>query len=149
YRWGDMAVFYRTNAQSRVLEEYLVRVGIPYKVIGGTKFYDRREIKDALAYLRAVVNPADEVNLKRILNVPKRGIGDSTVAKLDNWARARGVSFAAALRRANEVDIRGPAVKGIDAFVSLLDELTPLASGGPATLVEAILDRSGYVHELR
>src|SRR4029453_8284324 len=90
HRWGDLAVFYRTNAQSRVMEEYLVRVGIPYKVIGGTKFYDRREVKDALAYLRAVVNPSDEVNLKRILNVPKRGIGDSTVAKVDSYAKAHG-----------------------------------------------------------
>jgi DNA helicase-2/ATP-dependent DNA helicase PcrA len=149
YRWADMAVFYRTNAQSRVLEEYLVRVGIPYKVIGGTKFYDRREVKDALAYLRAVVNPVDEVNLKRILNVPKRGIGDSTVGKLDAWANARGLAFIDALRRAGETDIRGPAVKGIDAFITLLDELTPLADGAPAPLLEAILDRSGYVAELQ
>ena len=83
HRWGDVAVFYRTNAQSRVVEEHLLRAGIPYKVIGGTRFYDRREIKDALAYVKAVVNPADEVSVKRILNMPKRGIGDSTVAKLD------------------------------------------------------------------
>ncbi len=85
-RWGDMAVFYRTNAQSRVLEEHLVRVGIPYKVIGGTRFYDRREVKDALAYLRCVVNPIDEVSVKRVLNTPKRGIGDSSVARIDTWA---------------------------------------------------------------
>jgi DNA helicase-2/ATP-dependent DNA helicase PcrA len=148
HRWADMAVFYRTNAQSRVLEEYLVRVGIPYKVIGGTKFYDRREVKDALAYLRAVVNPVDEVNLKRILNVPKRGIGDSTVGKLDAWASARGVAFIDALRRAGEADIRGPAVKGIESFVALLDELSPIAERGPATLLEAILERSGYADEL-
>ena len=86
HRWGDVAVFYRTNAQSRVLEEYLMRAGIPYKVIGGTRFYDRREVKDALAYLRAVVNPADEVSVKRVLNVPKRGVGDTTVGRLDAWA---------------------------------------------------------------
>jgi DNA helicase-2/ATP-dependent DNA helicase PcrA len=149
HRWGDMAVFYRTNAQSRVLEEYLVRVGIPYKVVGGTKFYDRREVKDALAYLRAVVNPSDEVNLKRILNVPKRGIGDSTVGKLDAWANAHGTTFAETLRRAPELDIRGPAVKGIESFVALLDELTPLAEGGPASMLEAILDRTGYAAELQ
>ena len=77
YRWGDLAIFYRTNAQSRVIEEHLMRVGIPYQVIGGTRFYDRREVKDAMAYLKAVVNPIDEVSVKRILNVPKRGIGDS------------------------------------------------------------------------
>jgi DNA helicase-2/ATP-dependent DNA helicase PcrA len=149
HRWGDFAVFYRTNAQSRVLEEYLVRVGIPYKVIGGTKFYDRREVKDALAYLRAVVNPADEVNLKRILNVPKRGIGDSTVGKLDAWANAHGVAFVDALRRVDEIGVRGPAVKGLDAFVTLLDELTARVGDGPASLLEAILDRSGYVAELQ
>ena len=77
-RWGDIAVFYRTNAQSRVVEEDLMRAGSPYKVVGGTRFYDRREVKDALAYLRAVVNPADEVSVKRVLNVPKRGVGDTS-----------------------------------------------------------------------
>ena len=82
-RWGDIAVFYRTNAQSRVIEEYLARGGIPYRVIGGTRFYDRREIKDALAYLKAVVNPVDEVSVKRVLNVPKRGVGDTSVARVD------------------------------------------------------------------
>ena len=92
-RWGDMAVFYRTNAQSRVLEDTLMRAGIPYKVIGGTRFYDRREIKDAIAYLRAVVNPADEVSVKRVLNIPKRGVGDSSVARLDGWATGHGLTF--------------------------------------------------------
>jgi DNA helicase-2/ATP-dependent DNA helicase PcrA len=149
HRWGDFAVFYRTNAQSRVLEEYLVRVGIPYKVIGGTKFYDRREVKDALAYLRAVVNPLDEVNLKRILNVPKRGIGDSTIGKLDAWANARGLAFVDAVRRVDEIGVRGPAVKGLHAFAELLDELTARVGNGPAELLESILDRSGYAAELQ
>jgi DNA helicase II / ATP-dependent DNA helicase PcrA len=149
HRWGDLAVFYRTNAQSRVMEEYLVRVGIPYKVIGGTKFYDRREVKDALAYLRAVANPSDEVNLKRILNVPKRGIGDSTVGKLDAWANARGMSFVEALRHVDDIGVRGPAVKGIDTFVTLLDELVERVGDGPAGLLESILDRSGYAAELQ
>ena len=90
YRWGDMAVFYRTNAQSRVVEEALMRAGIPYKVVGGTRFYDRREIKDALAYLRAVVNPADEVSVKRVLNVPKRGVGDTTVGEAGRLRLRRG-----------------------------------------------------------
>jgi DNA helicase-2/ATP-dependent DNA helicase PcrA len=149
YRWGDMAVFYRTNAQSRVLEEYLVRVGIPYKVVGGTKFYDRREIKDALAYLHAVVNPADEVNVKRVLNVPKRGVGDSTVAKVDAWARIQGITFFEALRRVDDLDVRGPAVKGIHAFVALIDGLGERIADGPGSLLEAILDRSGYAAELQ
>ena len=93
HRWGDMAIFYRTNAQSRVVEEALMRAGTPYKVVGGTRFYDRREIKDALAYLRAVVNPADEVSVKRVLNVPKRGVGDTTVARLDGFANAEGITL--------------------------------------------------------
>jgi DNA helicase-2/ATP-dependent DNA helicase PcrA len=149
HRWGDLAVFYRTNAQSRVLEEYLVRVGIPYKVLGGMKFYDRREVKDALAYLRALVNPVDEVNLKRILNVPKRGIGDSTIGKLDAWANAHGVAFVDALRHVDEIGVRGPAVKGIQSFVEFLDELTPRVGEGPGALIEAVLDRSGYLAELQ
>ena len=149
YRWGDVAVFYRTNAQSRVLEEYLVRVGIPYKVVGGTKFYDRREIKDALAYLHAVVNPADEVNVKRVLNVPKRGVGDSTVSKVDAWARVHGLTFFEALRRVDEVDVRGPAVRGIASFLALIDELAPNVPDGPGAVLEAILDRTGYVAELQ
>src|SRR5437868_9019458 len=86
YRWGDVAVFYRTNAMSRVLEETLVRLGLPYKVVGGTRFYDRREVKDVIAYLRAVVNPTDEVSLKRVANVPKRGVGDTSINRLDAWA---------------------------------------------------------------
>ena len=114
HRWGDVAVFYRTNAQSRVMEEQLMRSGIPYKVIGGTRFYDRREIKDALAYLKAVVNPADEVSIKRVLNVPKRGVGDSTVGRLDSWANSHGVPFIEALRQADEAGVTGRAVKGID-----------------------------------
>ena len=95
-----MAILYRTNAQSRVVEEAFMRVGVPYKVVGGTRFYDRREIKDAMAYLRAVVNPTDEVSLKRILNVPKRGIGDTSVERLDAFAAAEGLAFVEALRRA-------------------------------------------------
>ena len=149
YRWGDMAVFYRTNAQSRVLEEYLVRVGIPYKVIGGTKFYDRREIKDALAYLHVVVNPADEVNVKRVLNTPRRGVGDSTIGKLDAWARMHGHTFFDALRRVDELDVRGPAVRGIASFVALIDDLASKVPDGPGSLLEAILERSGYAAELQ
>ena len=89
-----MAVFYRTNAQSRVLEEELVRAGVPYKVVGGTRFYDRREIKDLLAYVRLLANPADEVSARRVVNVPKRGIGDTSVARLAAWAAPHTSTFA-------------------------------------------------------
>jgi len=103
--WKEMAAFYRTNAQSRVLEESLMRFGIPYKVVGGTRFYDRKEIKDAMAYLRAVVNPADEVSIKRVINVPKRGVGDGSIGKLDAYAQAEGIPFAEALRHAQDAGV--------------------------------------------
>jgi DNA helicase-2/ATP-dependent DNA helicase PcrA len=148
FRWGDVAVFYRTNAQSRVMEEQLMRSGIPYKVIGGTRFYDRREVKDALAYLRAVVNPVDEVSVKRVLNVPKRGVGDSTVARLDAWAAGRGVPFIDALRRADEAGVTGRAVKGIAAFLRLVDELGDLVEQGPGDVLQTAIERSGYLAEL-
>ncbi|HEX6597485.1 MAG TPA: UvrD-helicase domain-containing protein, partial [Acidimicrobiales bacterium] len=146
-RWGEMAVFYRTNAQSRVLEEHLVRVGIPYRVIGGTRFYDRREIKDALAYLRTIVNPTDEVSLRRVLNVPKRGIGDTSVAKLDAWASTQGGTFADALLKAESAGVSGRALTGIRHLVALLDELRA-HEGGPSSLLELLLARSGYAAEL-
>jgi DNA helicase-2/ATP-dependent DNA helicase PcrA len=147
-RWGDLAVFYRTNAQSRVVEEFLMRSRIPYRVVGGTRFYDRREIKDALAYVKAVANPVDEVSLKRILNVPKRGIGDTTIGRLDAWARAHDVPFMEALRRAEEAGVTGRAVGGIGSFLALLEELTGVVPEGPAALLEAVLSRSGYATEL-
>ena len=148
FRWGDMAVFYRTNAQSRVLEEGLMRSGIPYKVVGGTRFYDRREFKDALAYLKIAVNPADEVSIKRVLNSPKRGIGDTTVGRLDVWANARGVTFLEALRHAEEAGVTGPAQRGIRTFVNLVDVLRATAEGGPGDVLQTALDQSGYLAEL-
>ena len=146
--WGDIAVFYRTNAQSRVLEEHLMRVGIPYKVIGGTRFYDRREIKDAIAYLRAVINPSDEVSVKRILNEPKRGVGATSVGKLDAWATAHGVAFMDALRRADAAGVSGKASRGIEAFLAVLDSVDDLVAGSPGPLLEALLERSGYSEAL-
>jgi DNA helicase-2/ATP-dependent DNA helicase PcrA len=148
-RWGDVAVFYRTNAMSRVIEDQLMRLGIPYKVVGGTRFYDRREVKDALAYMRAVVNPVDEVSVKRVINVPKRGIGDSTVGKLDAWATSHGIAFIDALRRADDAGVTGRAVKGIAEFLDLLDELNDARSEGPGRLLELVLERTGYVAELQ
>jgi DNA helicase II / ATP-dependent DNA helicase PcrA len=147
----EMAVLYRTNAQSRVIEEAFMRLGVPYKVVGGTRFYDRREIKDAMAYLRAVVNPADEVSVKRVLNVPKRGIGDASVAKLDSFAAGEGIAFSDALRRADEAGITGPAVRGITSFVDLLDAMATVVADpdqGPGDVLQAALDGSGYLAEL-
>jgi DNA helicase-2/ATP-dependent DNA helicase PcrA len=147
-RWGDVAVFYRTNAQSRVLEEHLMRMNIPYQVIGGTRFYDRREIKDALAYVKCVVNPSDEVSLKRVVNVPKRGVGDGSIAKVDAWAAQHGLPFVDALRRYDDAGVSGRAVKGIESFLDLHEELVDLVAAGPAPLLEAALERSGYLAEL-
>ena len=147
----EMAVLYRTNAQSRVVEEAFMRLGVPYKVVGGTRFYDRREVKDAMAYLRAVINPADEVSVKRVLNVPKRGIGDASVAKLDAFAATEGIAFADALRRADEAGITGPAVRGIGSFVDLLDTMATVVADpdqGPGDVLQAALDGSGYLAEL-
>jgi len=149
--WRDMAVLYRTNAQSRVLEEAFMRVGVPYKVVGGTRFYDRREVKDAMAYLRTVVNPSDEVSLKRILNTPKRGIGDASVDKLDAFARAEGTTFVETLRRCDEAGVSGTALRGIGQFVELLDGLEATAgdsSYGPGDVLQLALEGSGYLAEL-
>jgi DNA helicase-2/ATP-dependent DNA helicase PcrA len=149
HRWGDIAVFYRTNAQSRVIEEYLARGGIPYRVIGGTRFFDRREIKDAIAYVKAVVNPSDEVNIKRIVNVPKRGVGDTSVARIDQWITGRGLSFLDGLRQAGDAGVSGRAVNGISRFVELLDDAVHRVDDGPGPLLEHLLDASGYLEELR
>ena len=149
--WRDMAVLYRTNAQSRVLEEAFMRVGVPYKVIGGTRFYDRREVKDAMAYLRATLNPSDEVSVKRVLNTPKRGVGDASVDKLDAFARVEGISFADALRRADEAGVSGKALRGIGQFVELIDGLSATAaddSYGPGDVLQLALEGSGYLAEL-
>jgi DNA helicase-2/ATP-dependent DNA helicase PcrA len=148
-RWGDMAVFYRTNAQSRVLEEQLVRLKIPYRVVGGTRFYDRREVKDALAYLRAVVNPTDEVSVRRVVNVPKRGVGDTSLARLEAWAASRGRPFVDALAKAEEAGVGGRALTGVNELVGLLDELRALLDASPSALLEAVLARTGYVRELQ
>jgi DNA helicase II / ATP-dependent DNA helicase PcrA len=149
--WREMAVFYRTNAQSRPVEEAFMRIGVPYRVVGGTRFYDRREVKDALAYLRAALNPDDEVSVKRILNVPRRGIGDQTVARLDAVALAERISFTAALRKADEIGIAGTARRGIASFLALLDELIEFVldgEHGPGDVLTAALDGSGYAAEL-
>ncbi|MDQ1404025.1 MAG: ATP-dependent helicase UvrD/PcrA [Actinomycetota bacterium] len=150
HRWGDQAIFYRTNAQSRVFEERLTREGIPYKVVGGTRFYDRREVKDMLAYLRALTNPTDEVSLKRVVNVPKRGVGDASIAKLDDWANRHNISFGEALRVAADAGVSGKALNGIQAFYKLLDYCATLVQEGapPSEVMQAVAERSGYIAEL-
>ncbi|HEY0117594.1 MAG TPA: DNA helicase PcrA [Cellulomonas sp.] len=150
-RPGDVAIFYRANAQSRAIEEVLVRVGLPYKVVGGTRFYERREVKDAIAYLRAIANPDDDVNLRRVLNVPKRGLGERSEAMVAAFAERERISFGAALERLDEVPGLGTrAVNGLDAFRELLAGLRVLAAAeGPAAVLGAVLDRSGYLAELR
>lgn len=148
YRWGDMAVFYRTNAQSRILEEYFMRVGIPYKVVGGTRFYDRKEVKDAVAYLKAAANPADEVSVKRVVNVPKRGIGDTSIGKVDAFAKMHGMTFSDGLRRAADAGVSGKALKGIAAYHELMDGFGDILEKGPGAAMEAILRDTGYVAEL-
>jgi Superfamily I DNA and RNA helicases len=149
----DVAVFYRTNAQSRALEEVFVRVGLPYKVVGGTRFYERREVKDALAYLRVVSNPLDTVNLRRILNVPKRGIGDRAEACVSALAERERIPFVAALGRAADAPgIATRSVTCINGFTALLESLRSVheADGtGVGDLLEAILDQTGYLSELR
>ena len=123
-RPGDVAVFYRTNAQSRALEEVFVRVGLPYKVVGGTRFYERREVKDALAYLRVLSNPSDTVNLRRILNVPKRGIGDRAEACVGALAERERIPFVAALGRPEDAPgIATRSVAAIKGFTTLLEDL--------------------------
>ena len=149
---GDVAVFYRTNAQSRALEEVLVRVGLPYKLVGGTRFYERREVKDALAYLRVLANGADTVNLRRILNVPKRGIGDRAEAVLAQLADRERIPFAEALARADEAPgIATRSLTCVLAFTALLEALRTVVEGGagPAVVLEAVLEQTGYVAELQ
>ncbi|MBX6356798.1 MAG: DNA helicase PcrA [Micromonosporaceae bacterium] len=149
-RPGDVAVFYRTNAQSRVFEEMFIRAGLPYKVVGGVRFYERKEVRDALAYLRAAINPDDTVSIRRILNTPKRGIGDRAQASVEALSTRDRISFGAALAKAADAPgISTRAVNAIGDFVSMLDELRELATTAPPEeVLEAALHRSGYLDEL-
>jgi len=148
--FGDIAVFYRINAQSRALEAGLMERGVPYEVIGGTRFYDRREVRDSLAYLRLVVNPSDEVSLRRVLNVPRRGIGDTTVSRLVAFAREQQISFDEALRRAEEAGTAGRAAAGIRSFLEVIDALSSkeAAARPAADVLGDILDATGYLDML-
>jgi DNA helicase-2/ATP-dependent DNA helicase PcrA len=147
----DVAVFYRTNAQSRSLEEVFIRVGLPYKVVGGVRFYERKEIRDAVAYLRALANPDDDISLRRILNTPRRGIGDRAEACVELLAQRERISFGAALARADEAPmIAVRSLAQIQVFVQMMSDLRTLveAGAGPAVVLQAILEQSGYLKEL-
>jgi ATP-dependent DNA helicase UvrD/PcrA len=148
---GDVAVFYRTNAQSRVFEEVFIRAGLPYRVVGGVRFYERREVKDALAYLRILVNPADELSLRRVLNVPKRGIGERAEACVAALARQEGVTFFEALRRAREAPgIAARSLASIRGFVDMVEVAQSMVEARERAdvVLEHVLAASGYLKEL-
>ncbi len=150
-RPGDMAIFYRTNSQSRVFEEVFIRTGQPYRVVGGVRFYERREVRDALAYLRLLANPDDQVSLRRILNTPRRGIGDRAVACVQALAERDGLTFWEALRRADQAPgLATRSLSSIRAFVALVEELQSMVEAGERAdvVLETVLARSGYLAEL-
>ncbi|MDU4763621.1 MAG: DNA helicase PcrA [Veillonella sp.] len=148
--YGDMAILYRTNAQSRVLEEALIKRALPYTMVGGTKFYDRKEIKDVLAYLRVLYNPFDDLSLLRIINVPKRSIGATTVAKLQDYARANGTSLFMTLSQLHLVDsIKGKTKEKLEEFGILIFTLVAeMEDRTVLDILESILDRTGYLAQL-
>ena len=148
--YGDMAILYRTNAQSRVLEEALIKRALPYIMVGGTKFYDRKEIKDVLAYLRVLYNPFDDLSLLRIINVPKRSIGATTVAKLQDYARANGTSLFMTLTQLHLVDtIKGKTKEKLEEFGILIFTLVAeMEDKTVLDILESILDRTGYLAQL-
>ena len=150
-RYADAAVFYRTNAQSRTFEEVFIRVGLPYKVVGGVRFYERREVRDAVAYLRAIGNRTDDVSLRRIINVPKRGIGDRAEAAVADWATKQGLSFGDALRQIDQIPgLATRSANQLRGFARLLDDHEAMVADGlPAdAILTSVLDRSGYLNEL-
>jgi DNA helicase-2/ATP-dependent DNA helicase PcrA len=148
--WNEMAVFYRTNAQSRVLEEEMLRANVPYRVVSGMRFYDRKEIKNALAYARLIVNPRDEASARRVINEPKRGVGEGAQAKLGAYAAEHGLSFAEAAHHAAEAGLTGRARTGADKFAFMLDELRALANDlSPREMIDQIVRQSGMGDALR
>src|SRR5215207_349173 len=151
-RYRDAAVFYRTNAQSRAFEEVFIRVGMPYKVVGGVRFYERREVRDAIAYLRAIANRSDDVSVRRILNVPKRGIGDRAEAAVAELATRLRISFGEALRRVDEIPgLASRSLRLLQGFTDLLDQHEGMVAAGiPADqILTSVLEKSGYLNELK
>ena len=148
--WNEMAVFYRTNAQSRVLEEEMLRANVPYRVISGQRFYDRKEIKNALAYARLIVNPRDEASARRVINEPKRGIGDAAQAKLGAYAAENGLSFAEATHYAKAAGLTAKALNGAEQFSFMLDNLRAMSNDmTPREMIDAIVRESGMGDALR
>ena len=147
---SQVAIFYRTNAQSRVFEDVFIRTGLPYKIVGGVRFYERKEIRDVLAYLRVLANPEDTVSLRRILNVPKRGIGARAEEAVELFAARERITFAQALRRVDEAPgIAKRSANAVRDFAALLDELAAaVPDSTPAEIVETVLDKTGYLSEL-
>jgi DNA helicase-2/ATP-dependent DNA helicase PcrA len=148
---GDTAIFYRTNAQSRVFEEVFMRSALPYKVVGGLRFYERKEIKDLLAYLRVLANLEDEISLRRIINVPKRGIGDRAIECVDLYAQSKSLSFWSGLSQCDQApDMPNRAAQSVKEFVSMMVALRTLveAKTRPSIIIEAILEQSGLLSEL-
>ncbi|MCH8292201.1 DNA helicase PcrA [Candidatus Poribacteria bacterium] len=147
-KYGDCVIFYRINAQSRTFEDALRGANIPYQIVGNVRFYERMEIKDLLAYLRVIVNPADTISLRRIINVPRRGIGPTTIQRLENFAQAEGISLFDAVMRANRIStLRYAAQEKVRAFAELIESFN--ADDSPVQTVEALLDRSGYLENLK
>src|SRR5690554_3779193 len=160
YAPSDIAIMYRANAQSRAIEERFMRADVPYKVVGGTRFYERKEVKDMLAYLAAVVNEDDDVATRRVINTPRRGIGDTAVEAVERFQREHNsgaartggalMSFGQALRHAGELGLQARSAKAVAEFVDLMDDLRSLArDNGPAGVLDAIADRSGMVRQMR
>lgn len=148
YLYNDCAVFYRTNAQSRNLEDAFLRAGIPYRLVGGTKFFERAEIRDVMAYLKAVVNPADDISLKRIINTPKRSLGKTTVDYVSNLSYDHDITFDQATRLAVELgELRSGAIGSLDDFAQMLDAMRAM-KGDLLDLVDMIIDKSGLIHAL-
>jgi DNA helicase-2/ATP-dependent DNA helicase PcrA len=146
---GEFAIFYRTNSQSRVFEEELLRVDVPYVIVGGVRFYDRAEVKDALAYLRTLMNPPDSVSLRRIVNKPARGIGKTTIDRAEELAVANRTTLENALRAMAEGSIGGRTAPKVALFLSMLDELRgEIATRRPADAIARVLDRTGYLRQL-
>jgi DNA helicase-2/ATP-dependent DNA helicase PcrA len=151
FSFNDMAILYRTNAQSRVMEDMLRRHGLPYQVIGGLRFYERKEIKDVLAYMRVVLNPSDSISLKRIINVPARGIGKTSLEKVEEYCREKGVTLLEGLRDNGQTRLTAPAAgKKIAQFLQVIDDLSAtFRQGNPLELLTEVIDRSGYGEMLK
>ena len=148
--YSDVAIFYRTNAQSRVLEDSLRREGISYKIYGGLKFFERKEVKDILCYLKIVINPNDSISLKRIINVPVRGIGNATVDKIEQYAKSKGVNLIEAIKELRGQGVKGSRGQGIEAFYNILKKLEAFVTTESASeVIKKTLEISGYLEALK